>query len=114
MTSASGKLYVPNAVHTALLQGNRLADHIQSGTVTVPSNEEDLKRMNKERMQKKISILICAKYWRYSEDSVNLRANSLKGHVEYDNEWGYLYETDLPTKLETLLRELSWLCDNSN
>ena len=34
------KLYVPNAVHTALLQDDWLADHVQSGTVTVLSNEK--------------------------------------------------------------------------
>ena len=40
------KLYLPNAVHTALLQGDWLADHVQLGTVTVLSNEEDLQKMN--------------------------------------------------------------------
>ena len=44
------KLYVPNAVHTALLQGNCLADHVQAGTVTVLSNEEDLKTRNEAKM----------------------------------------------------------------
>ena len=47
----SAKLYVPNAVHTALLQGNWLADHVQAGTVTVLSSKEDLKTMNEAQMQ---------------------------------------------------------------
>ena len=40
-----GKLYVPNAVHTALLQGDWLEGHVQSGTVTVLSCEEKLNCM---------------------------------------------------------------------
>ena len=35
------RLYVPNAVQTALLQGDWLAGHVQSGTVTVLSGEEE-------------------------------------------------------------------------
>ena len=61
----SAKLYVSNAVHTALLQGNWMSDHVKSGTVTVLSNEEDLQKMSDEMMQRKISILKCAKFWRY-------------------------------------------------
>ena len=36
---SGARLYVPNAVHTALLQGNWLEGHVQSGTVTVLSSE---------------------------------------------------------------------------
>ena len=32
---SSGKVYLPNAVHTALLQGNWLEGHVKAGTVTV-------------------------------------------------------------------------------
>ena len=32
---SSGKVYLPNAVHTALLQGDWLEGHVKSGTVTV-------------------------------------------------------------------------------
>ena len=88
------ELYVPNAVHTALLQGNWLAYHVQAGTVTVLSSEEELKKMNDERIQKKIAILKCPRFWREQTNAVNLRTNSLKGHVNYDVEWGYLYEND--------------------
>ena len=35
-----GKLYIPNAVHTALLQGSWLENYIKVGTVTVLSSEE--------------------------------------------------------------------------
>ena len=37
------KIYIPNAVHTALLQGHWLAGHMQAGTVTVLTGEEVLK-----------------------------------------------------------------------
>ena len=88
------KLYVPNAVHTALLQGDWLADHVQSGTVTVLSNEEDLQKMNEERMQENISILKCPKFWNCSKDAVNLKTNSFEGCAKYNTEWGNLYEDD--------------------
>ena len=58
------------------------------------SSEEDLKKMNDERIQKKIAILKCQRFWREQTNVVNLRTNSLKGHVNYDVEWGYLYEND--------------------
>ena len=38
------KLYVPNTVHITLLQGYLLTDHVQSRTMTVLSNEEDLQK----------------------------------------------------------------------
>ena len=46
----SGQLYIPNAVHTALLQGDWLEGHVQSGTVTVLSSAEELKCMQDQRM----------------------------------------------------------------
>ena len=39
----SGRLYIPNAVHTTLLQGDWLEGHVQSGTVAVLSSAEELK-----------------------------------------------------------------------
>ena len=37
---SSGKVYLPNAVHTALLQGDWLEDHVKAGTVTVLAGEQ--------------------------------------------------------------------------
>ena len=34
------RLYIPNAIHTALLQDDWLVGHVQSGTVTVLSGEK--------------------------------------------------------------------------
>ena len=49
-----GKLYGPNAVRTALLQGDWLEGHVQSGTVTVLSSEEESKCLQEQRMQSQI------------------------------------------------------------
>ena len=53
---SSGKVYLPNAVHTALLQGDWLEDHVKSGTVTVLAGTEELSKMNELTMQNTISI----------------------------------------------------------
>ena len=47
------RLYVPNTVQTVLLQGDWLAGHVHSGTITVLSGEEELKCMKGSRMQVK-------------------------------------------------------------
>ena len=44
----SGRLYIPNTVHTALLQGDWLEGHVQSGTVTVLSDAKELKMMQNQ------------------------------------------------------------------
>ena len=85
------KLYVPNAVHTALLQGNWLEDHVQAGTVTVLSSEKGFKKMNDERIQKKIAILKCPRFWREQTNAVNLRTNSSKRGVMYVGQTTYNY-----------------------
>ena len=88
------KIYVPNAVHTTLVQDNLLASHVQSGIVIVLSNEKDLELMREETIQKKISTLKCPKFWRESEELANLRENYLKGRGNYDAEWEYIYNND--------------------
>ena len=52
----SGRLYIPNAAHTALLQGDWLEGHVQSGTVTVLSSAKELKSLQDQRMQRQIAI----------------------------------------------------------
>ena len=59
------------------------------------SNEEKLQKMNDTEEQQKIAILKCPRFWRKGmNDTVNSRTNLLKGHVKYEEEWGYLYDTD--------------------
>ena len=87
-------LYVPNTIHTALLQGDWLEDHVQPSTVIVLSSDEELQKMNDVEEQTKIVVLKCPKMWRESTDAANLRTNFSKGRVNYEVEWGYLYAND--------------------
>ena len=89
-----GRLYIPNAVHTALLQGDWLEGHVQSGTVTVLSSAEELKCLQDQRMQKQISILKTPSFWTDTADSQNLRTNFSDGRAKYAVEWGHLYDVD--------------------
>ena len=81
---SGARLYVPNAVQTALLQGNWLEGHLQAGTVTVLSGEQELKRMKEKRMEKQIGILKCPKFWRIVVNESNLQTNFVKGDVKYE------------------------------
>ena len=93
----SGRLYVPNALHTALLQGDWLEGHVQSGTVTILSSAEELKCLQDERMQRQISMLKNPKLWTDAVGSTILRAKFSEGHAKYDVEWGRLYNKDCIT-----------------
>ena len=73
------KLYVPNAVHTALLKGNRLENYVKVGTVTVLSSEEDLDKLKDERIRSSISVLKAPKFWKLQDAKINSRANLQKG-----------------------------------
>ena len=87
---SSGKVYLPNAVHTALLQGDWLEGHVKAGTVTVLAGEDQLKTMQATEVQNKISILKCPKFWKVADQSgqgLNSWTNSFKGRAY----WGYLY-----------------------
>ena len=69
------KLYVPNAVHTALLQGSWLEDCIKVCTVTVLSSEEELHQLKDERIKSSISVMKAPKFWKWQNAKVNSRAN---------------------------------------
>ena len=87
---SSGKIYLPNSVHTALLQGDWISGHVKAGTVTVLAGSEELKQMNEAESSNQISILKCPKFWRIHEQIGNSWTNSFKGRVS----WGYLYHND--------------------
>ena len=72
-------LHVPNAVKIALLQGDWLSGHVQSGIVTILSSEKELRRMKEERVQGQISIMKCLRFWRECGERSNLRSNFSKG-----------------------------------
>ena len=79
------KLYVPNAVHAALPQGNWLEDYVKVGTVIVLSSEEELDKLKDERTRSSISVLKAPKFWKWQDEKINSRANLSKG-----GEW-FLY-----------------------
>ena len=77
-----GKVYLPNAVHTALLQGDWLEGHVKARTVAVLAGEEQLKTINESEDKNQIAILKCPKFWRLTEnkeDQKNSWTNFLKG-----------------------------------
>ena len=78
---SSGKIYLPNSVHTALLQGDWLSGHVKAGTVTVLAGSEELKQMNEAESSNQISILKCPKFWRIHEQNGNSWTNSFIGRV---------------------------------
>ena len=57
-------MYLPNAVHTTLLQGDWLEGHVKAGTVTMLVGEEQFKGMNKSKDKNKIALLKCQKFWK--------------------------------------------------
>ena len=90
---SSGKVYLPNAVHTILLQGDWLEGHVKADTVTILARAEQLRKMNETEVQDKIAILKCPKFWRVAdqtEQGQNSWTNSFKGRAY----WGYLYNDD--------------------
>ena len=85
----SAKLYVPNAVHTALLQGNWLEHYVKVGTLIVLSSEEELDRLKDERVRSLKSVLKAPKFWKWQNDKINSRANLSKG-----GEWAFVNADD--------------------
>ena len=83
------KLYVPNAVHTALLQGEWLEYHVKVGTMMVLSSEEELDRLKDERVKSSISVLKAPKFWKWQSEQTNSRANLSKG-----GEWAFVHGDD--------------------
>ena len=67
---------------------------MQSGTVTVLSNERELKCLQDQRIQNQISILKNPKFWTDNAGNSILRTKFSKGPCEYDIKWGHLYNID--------------------
>ena len=84
---SNGKIYLPNAVHTALLQGEWLQNQIRAGTVTVLMGQEDLKQMAEARDHRSITVLKQPKFWKSTRSTYNSRPNLFEGDVQ----WGFLH-----------------------
>ena len=82
-----GKIYLPNALHTALLQGDWIQGHVKAGTVTVISAEDKLHQLQEDSVQKSITILKQPRFWSSHKPVQNLRANYFKGRIQ----WGFLH-----------------------
>ena len=80
------KLYVPNAVHTALLQGDWLENYVKVGTATVLSSEEELDRLKDERVKSSVFVLKAPKFWKWQSEKINSRADFSKGV-----EWAFVH-----------------------
>ena len=50
--------------------------------------------MRELEMQKQIVVLKCPKFWNVSKNVANSGPNFMKGRVNYEVKWGYLYGND--------------------
>ena len=73
----SGRVYLPGAVHTALLEGKWLSSEHAIGTVKVLSDSAGLKSVEDSAVQNSLTILKTPKFW----TAVNSRTNFSKGAV---------------------------------
>ena len=85
---------------------------MQFSIVTILSSEEGLQAMNAQKMQEKIPILKCPRFWRSQTNAVNLRTTFVKGDVKYDVEWGHLYNTDY--QISKRENECNGVCKHKN
>ena len=58
----SVRVYVPNAVQIALLQGSWLAGHVQAGIITLFSSEKELQELKDEEKNSRIAVLTIQKF----------------------------------------------------
>ena len=83
----NGKIYLPNSVHTALLQGNWIEGHVKTGTVTVLAGQDQLQAIEDHAVQRQISVLKSPKFWRTTQMNDNELISwtkSFKGRVNGD------------------------------
>ena len=73
----SGRVYMPGAVHTALLDGIWLSSENAIGTVKVLSNPAKLNDVQDDKIRNSLAILKTPKFW----TCINSRSNFLKGEV---------------------------------
>ena len=77
----SGRVYLPGAVHTALLEGEWLSSDHAIGTVKILSNPAELKDVQNDHVRNSLSILKTPKFWTL----VNSTSNFLNGEVSEEN-----------------------------
>ena len=77
----SGKMYLPNAVHTAFLKGSWLEQQHKIGTVKIISTHEGLEEIKNEDMKNQLAIIKSPKFWNEVYTG-NSWTNSTKGGVK--------------------------------
>ena len=78
----SGRVYLPGAIHTALLEGTWLSAGHAIGTVKLLSTSVGLESIKDESVQNSIAILRTPKFWQ----AVNSRSNFSMGDVQQNND----------------------------
>ena len=78
----SGRVYLPGAIHTALLEGTWLSADHAIGTVKLLSTSVGLESIKDESIRDSIAILRTPKFWQ----AVNSRSNFSKGDVQQNND----------------------------
>ena len=76
----SGQVYLPGAVHTALLKGTWLSSEHAIGTVKILSHSVDIADLKNDAIQNSLAILKTPKFW----NAVNSRTNFSTGDVHRD------------------------------
>ena len=77
----SGRVYLPGAVHTALLEGKWLSSEHAIGTVKILSNPAELKDVQNDHVRNSLSILKTPKFWTL----INSRSNFSNGAASEEN-----------------------------
>ena len=78
----SGRVYLPGAIHTALLEGTWLSADHAIGTVKLLSTSVGLKSIKDESVQNSIAILRTPKFWQ----TVNSRSNFSVGNLQQNKD----------------------------
>ena len=78
----SGRVYLPGAIHTALLEGTWLSADHAIGTVKLLSTSDGLQSIKDESVRDSIAILRTPKFWQ----AVNSRSNFSKGNVQQNKD----------------------------
>ena len=77
---SSGKVYMPNAIHTALLEGKWLSAEHTTGTVRVLSDSTGLNNVRDDQLKNSLAILRTPKFW----TAVNSRTNFVNAKARND------------------------------
>ena len=92
-------MYVPHAVHTALLQSDWLEKYIKVGTVNILSSEEELYQLKNERITSSISVLKAPKFWKWRDTKINSRAN-----FKNEGEWAFVHKDNCKSSDDCMMK----------